>query len=107
MFLQVAQHVQHFTDGLHGLGQVLLHRHIYYLLNEWEKFGLQVAQDVQHLADGNHGLGQILSNNVLHNINTSKIESEKFQIYRLGAVTAHLKRGGIIARPHSARKVLN
>ena len=60
--------------------------------------GFQLAAHAaQHLAVLGHGLNQILSKSVLHNINTSKIESEKFVIYGLGSGCASSKRGGIIA----------
>lgn len=57
------------------------------------------AHAVQILAVFSHGLNQILNKSVLHNINTSKIESEKFVICGLGAVNRRAKRGGIIASP--------
>lgn len=46
---------------------------------------LLAAHTVQQLAVLGHGLNQILSKSVLHNINTSKIGSEKFVVYDLGA----------------------
>ena len=65
---------------------------------------LLAAQAAEHLAVVLHGLNQILSKSVLHNINTSKIESEKFVICGLGAANRSTKCGGIIASHSPFRK---
>ena len=65
---------------------------------------LLAAHAVQQFAVLGHGLNQILSKSVLHNINTSKIESEKFVFCGLGATNRSTKRGGIIAPLFGFRK---
>jgi len=50
---------------------------------------LLAAHAAEHLAVLGHGLNQILSKSVLHNMFTSKIESEKFVFCGLGAVALH------------------
>ena len=65
---------------------------------------LLAAHAVQHLAVLGHGLNQILSKSVLHNINTSKIESEKFEFQLPGAMCRSTKHGGIIALEFPSRK---
>ena len=79
----------HLADILHGLHKVLLHRHNQYPPELCEKWFFLAAHAVQHLAVVFHGLNQILSKNVLHNINTSKIECVKFVFCCLGADTLH------------------
>ena len=43
----------------------------------WDRFS-SAADAIHQLAVAGHVLNQILNNNVLHTINTSKIECEKF-----------------------------
>ena len=62
------------------------------------------ADAAEHLAVAGHVLNQILDNSVLHNHNTSKIESEKFGFLPPGALCRSTRRGGIIARGRALRK---
>ena len=71
--LQIADAGGHFTDVLHGLDDVL-HSHIFILRKLSVKIFRSDADLVQHLAVASHILNQILDNNVLHSINTFKIE---------------------------------
>ena len=79
VLLQAADAGGHLANGLHSLHDILLHSHILYLRILCET-GLRSAADlIQHLAIVSHVLDQILDNNVLHSINTSISEHEKFE----------------------------